>query len=152
MSGLTDADWRVIDPASKSTTFRLYLWVIYGRTAPQDPEPTLFGLRGQGGLDAFRRVRDLLPQAGQLLAGPPAVVDEAMGLRQRDPRLQAAQPPREAAHSVSRGTPTIQTTTSIGTRRPQSGHRSGRVVFPASSRRTVLHHVRHSPQPFGIRS
>ncbi len=48
----------------------LYLWALYGRTMVQDPDPTLFGFRGQTGMEVWRRVNDLLPGRIATLFGP----------------------------------------------------------------------------------
>lgn len=48
----------------------LYLWAMYGRNRYEDDEPSLWGFRGQSGLDVWARVHDLLPGAVAILMGP----------------------------------------------------------------------------------
>lgn len=48
----------------------LYLWAMYGRNRQNDDEPSLWGFRGQSGLEIWARVHDLLPGPVAVLMGP----------------------------------------------------------------------------------
>jgi len=72
----------------------LYLWAMYGRSKPeeeiaQDPL-SLWGFQGQGGLDVWARVHDLLPGRVAVLLGPTPGFSNTIGRGTATALLEAA--------------------------------------------------------------
>lgn len=72
----------------------LYLWAMYGRAKPeeedQDTPPSLWGFRGQSGLDVWAKVHDLLPGRVAVLLGPTPGFSHSMDHRTASTLLQGA--------------------------------------------------------------
>lgn len=72
----------------------LYLWAMYGRSKPEEEIAqaplSLWGFQGQGGLDVWAKVHDLLPGRVAVLLGPTPGFSNTIDRRVASPLLQAA--------------------------------------------------------------
>jgi len=68
----------------------LYLWAMYGQNKSDKDDPSLWGFRGQSGLDVWARVHDLLPGRVAVLLGPSPGFSSQISLPTARRILQAA--------------------------------------------------------------
>ena len=68
----------------------LYLWAMYGRNQSDESDPSLWGFRGQSGLDVWARVHDLLPGRVAVILGPSPGFSSPLDSRTAGAILKAA--------------------------------------------------------------